>query len=71
MRSGNGMSLPHLMDFSYLQHAWDATNIMLQDQMGPAVDCAVYQNDRRCPICLDLVLSWKFRIPACGHPMYI
>jgi hypothetical protein len=24
MRFGNGMSLPHSMDFSYLQHAWDA-----------------------------------------------
>jgi hypothetical protein len=28
------------MDFSYLQHMWDATNLMLQDLMGPAVDRA-------------------------------
>ncbi len=26
MRFGNGMSLPYSMDFSYLQHAWDAAN---------------------------------------------
>ncbi len=31
MRLGNGVSLPHSMDFSYLQHAWDAANVMLQD----------------------------------------
>ncbi len=71
MRFGNGMSLPHSMDFSYLQHAWDAASVMLQDQMGPAVDHAVNQNNRRCPICLDLVLSQKFGIAACGHPMHI
>jgi hypothetical protein len=47
------------MDFSYLQHAWDAANVMLQDLMGPAVDRAVNQNDRRCPVCLNLVLLRK------------
>jgi hypothetical protein len=52
MRFGNGVSLPHSMVFSYLQHAWDATNVMLKDLMGPAVDCAVNQNDRCCPVCL-------------------
>jgi hypothetical protein len=38
MRFGNGVSLPHSMDFSYLQHAWDAANVTLQDLMGFAVD---------------------------------
>ncbi len=65
------MSLLHLMDFSYLQHVWDATNAVLQNLMGPVVDRAVNQNDRRCPICIDLVLSLKFRIPACGHPIHM
>jgi hypothetical protein len=37
----NGMSLPHTMNFSYLQCAWDAANLTLQDLMSPAVDCAV------------------------------
>jgi hypothetical protein len=36
MRFENGMSLPHLMDFGYLQHAWDAANVTLQDLMRPA-----------------------------------
>jgi hypothetical protein len=71
MRFGNGVSLPHSMDFSYLQHAWDAAIVTLQDLMGPAVDCAVNQNDRHCPVCLDLVLLWKFGIPVCGHPIHM
>jgi hypothetical protein len=71
MRFGNGVSLPHSMDFSYLQHAWDAPNVMFQNLMGPMVDCAVNQNDRHCPVCLNLVLLWKFRIPACGHPIHM
>jgi hypothetical protein len=71
MRFGNGVSLPHSIYFSYLQHAWDAANVTLQDLMGPAVDLAVNQNDRCCPVCLDLVLSRKFRIPACGHPIHM
>jgi hypothetical protein len=54
-RFGNGVSLPHSMDFSYLQHALDATNVTLQDLMGSVVDCAVNQNNRCCPVCLDLV----------------
>ncbi len=57
MRFGNGVSLPHSMGFSYIQHAWDAANVTLQDLMGSAVDCAVNQNNRHCPVCLDLVLS--------------
>jgi hypothetical protein len=71
MRFRNGVSLPCSMDFSYLQHAWDAANIMLQDLMGPAVDHAVNQNDRCCPLCLNLVLLQKFGIPACGHPIHM
>jgi hypothetical protein len=71
MRFGNGASLPHSMDFSYLQHAWDAANVTLQDLMGSAVDCAVNQNDRHCPVCLNLVLPRKFQIPACGHPIHM
>jgi hypothetical protein len=69
MRFGNGLSLPHSMDFSYLQHAWDTTNVTLQDPMGSTVDQAVNQNDRCCPVYLDLVLSPKFGILACGHPI--
>jgi hypothetical protein len=38
MRFGNGVSLLHSMDFSYLQHAWDAKNVTLQDLMGSTVD---------------------------------
>ncbi len=68
---GNGMILPHSMDFSYLQHAWDAANITLQDLMGPVADRAVNKNDRCCPICLDLVLLLKFGIPSCGHPIHM
>jgi hypothetical protein len=71
MRFGNGMSLPHSMNFSYLQTAWDAANLTLQDLMGPAVDQAVDLNNRSCPISLDLVLLQKFGIPACGHPMHM
>ncbi len=71
MRLGNGVSLPHSMDFSYLQHAWDAANVTLQDLMGSVVDRAVNQNDRCCPVCLDLVLLQKFGIPACGHPIHM
>jgi hypothetical protein len=55
MRFENGVSLPHSMNFSYLQHTWDAANVMLQDLMGHAVDHAVNQNGWCCPICLDLV----------------
>jgi hypothetical protein len=71
MRFGNGVSLPHSMDFIYFQHAWDAANVTLQDLMGPAVDCAVNQNNRHCLVCLDLVLLRKFRISACGHPIHM
>jgi hypothetical protein len=38
MRFENGMSLLHSMDFSYLQHAWNAANVTLQDLMGFTVD---------------------------------
>jgi hypothetical protein len=65
------MSLPHLMNFSYLQRTWDAANLTLQDLMSPAVDCAVDLNNRNYPICLNLVLLHKFGIPACGHPMHM
>ncbi len=60
MRFGNGVSLLHSMDFCYLQHAWDAANVTLQDMIGSMVDQAVNQNNRRCPVCFVLVLSWKF-----------
>ncbi len=30
MRFGNGMSLPHSMNFNYLQHMWATTNITHQ-----------------------------------------
>jgi hypothetical protein len=70
MRFGNGMRLPHSMDFRYLQHTWDATNVTLQDLMT-VVDHAVNQNNRHCPICFDLVLLLKFGIPACGHPIHM
>jgi hypothetical protein len=69
MRFGNGVSLPHSMNFSYLQHAWDMANLTLQDLMSPVIDYAVDPDDGRCPICLDPVLSRKFGIPACEHPM--
>ncbi len=52
MSFGNGVNLPHLMNFSYLQRAWGTANLMLQDLMSPAVNCAVDPNDRGCPICL-------------------
>jgi hypothetical protein len=71
MRFGNGMSLPHTMDFSYLLHVWEAANLTLQNLMGPAVDHAVDPNNRFCPVCLDPVLLKKFGIPACGHPMHM
>jgi hypothetical protein len=71
VRFGNGLTWAHSMDFSYLQHAWDAANVTLQDLMGPEVDCAVNKNDRRCPVCLDLVLLRKFGILACGHPIHM
>jgi hypothetical protein len=73
MRFENGVSLPRLMNFSYLQRMWDAANLTLHDLMvmGPAVDCAVNPNDRSCPICLDPVMSRKLGIPACGHPMHM
>jgi hypothetical protein len=53
MRFGNDVSLPHSTDFSHLQHAWDATNVTLQDLMGSLVDQAVNQNNRRCLVCLN------------------
>jgi hypothetical protein len=65
MRFGNGMSLPHLMDFGYLQHTWDAANVTLQDLMA-MVDCTVNQNDRRCPICFDLILSLNLKFQLVG-----
>ncbi len=68
---GNGVSLPHSMNFSYLQRAWDAANLMLHDLMSPAVDLAVDPNDRNCLICLNPVLLQKFGIPACGYPMHM
>jgi hypothetical protein len=71
MNFGNGMSLPHSMNFSYLQRVWEAANLMMQDLTNPAVDCAVDPNNRSCPICLDLVLLQKFKIPGCGHPMHM
>ncbi len=71
MRFENGTSLPHSMNLSYLQGAWDAANLTLQDLMSPAVDCAVNPNNRSCPICLNLVLLLKFGIPACGHPIHM
>ncbi len=67
---GNRMSLPHTMDFCYLQCAWDAANLTLQDLMSSAIDRATNPNDRNCPICLDPILLRKFRIPACGHPIH-
>jgi hypothetical protein len=54
-RFGNAGSLPHSMDFGYLQHMWDATNVTLQDLMA-VVDCSVNQNNRRCSICFDPIL---------------
>jgi hypothetical protein len=71
MRFGNGMSLPHSMEFSYLQYAWDTANVTLQDLMGSTVDRAVKQNNRHCPVCLNLVLLRKFGIPACGHLIHM
>jgi hypothetical protein len=71
MRFGNGVSLPHTMDFSYFLCVWEAANLMLQDLMGPAVDHAADLNDRCCPVCLNPVLLKKFGIPACGHPMHM
>ncbi len=70
MRFGNGVSLPHLMYFGYLQHTWDAVNVTLQDLMA-VVDCAVNQNNRCCPICFILILFLKIGIPACGHPIHM
>ncbi len=70
MMFGNVVSFPHSMDFGYLQHAWDAANITLQDLIA-VVDHAVNQNNRRCPICFDLFLYLKFGIPACGHPIHM
>ncbi len=64
MRVENCVSLLHSMDFSYLQHAWDAANVTLQDLMGSVVDRAVNQNNRHCPVCLNLVLLQKFGIPG-------
>jgi hypothetical protein len=70
MRFGNGVSLLYSMDFDYLQHVRNTANVRLQDLMGPMVDRAVNQNNRHCPICLDLVLLLKFGIPACRHPIH-
>ncbi len=71
IRFGNGMSLPHSMNFSYLQHAWDTANLTFQDLMSLVVNCAVDPNNRSCPICLNPVLLRKFGIPDCGHPMHM
>jgi hypothetical protein len=71
MRFGNGLNLPHSMDFSYLQHAWDTANVTLQDSMGSMINQVVNQSNRRCPVCLNLVLLRKFGIPACGHPNHM
>jgi hypothetical protein len=71
MRFGNCVNLPHSINFSYLQRAWDTSNLTLQDLMDPAVDHAVNLNDRSCLICINPVLSQKFGIPACGHPMHM
>jgi hypothetical protein len=68
---GNGMSLPHKMNFSYLQHAWDAASQTLQVLLMPSVDPSVNSDDRNCPICLDPILLREFRIPACGHPVHM
>jgi hypothetical protein len=70
MSFGNGVSLPHSMNFSYLLHTWGAANLTLQDLMSPAVDCAVDLNNMNCPFRLNLVLLREFGIPACGHPMH-
>jgi hypothetical protein len=69
-RFGNGMSLPYSMDFGYLQHVWDAANIRLHDLMV-VVDRPANQNNRRCPICFDPILSLKFGVPACGRPIHM
>jgi hypothetical protein len=71
MRFRNGVSLPHSIIFSFLQHAWDAANVTLQDLMGSTVDQAVNQNNRRCPVCLNLIVLRKFGIPACGHLIHM
>ncbi len=67
----NGVSLPHLMNFGYIQRTWDAANLTLQDLMSPVVDHAVDPNDMTCPICLNLILLQKFGILACGHPIHM
>jgi hypothetical protein len=71
MSFGNGMSLPHSLYFSYLQCAWDAANLTLQDLMSPALDCAVDPNNRNCPICLEPILLRKFGIPPLKMPKHI
>jgi hypothetical protein len=71
MNFGNGESLPHRMNFSYLQHAWDASNQMLQVLLMPAVDWSVNPDDRTCPICLNPILLRKFGVLACGHLMHM
>jgi hypothetical protein len=68
---GNDVSLPHSMNLNYLQHAWDAANLMLQVLVSPAIDCAVNSNDRNCPIFPNLILLRKFRILAYGHPIHM
>jgi hypothetical protein len=35
MTFGNGVSLPHRMNFSYLQHVWDTANPTLRDLLAP------------------------------------
>ncbi len=69
MDFGNSVNLPHTMNFSYLQCVWDVANKTLQVLSMPAVDWSVNPYDRNSPICLNLILLWKFRIPACGHLM--
>jgi hypothetical protein len=65
MNFGNGVSLPHTMNFSYLQHAWDTANKTLQVLLMPALDWSANPYNRNSPICLDPFLLQKFRIPAC------
>jgi hypothetical protein len=60
------------MNFSYLQHTWDAANVTLQDLMSPGVDREVNWNDRSRPICLNLVFFveiWNSSLWANPHEM--
>jgi hypothetical protein len=70
MTFGNGVSLPHRMNFSYLHCAWDAANLILRDLLTPGQNRSVNLSGRNCPICLDPILLQSFGIPACGHPIH-